>query len=647
MVFIDFYLPRFGIAVGVSSLLHITRKKWWIIVLSILLSIGYVCLPTQNNVALLLLMCAMPLMTFLCYVCFNNNEYLLFKNNVTDWIIGLVFFLSIIAQCIIFQYLIYNTIYCSLPSICFKLSIAAFLSCFSFLTKRKYWIILVSFLIEIWLIAELMYYRANGFFLDGCAMTMVGNMDGFWGSLWMLIRPLDVLSLLPLIGVIICVCLCRVNTSNHYCFYLLFAISMIVNVLGCVLLQKYKYVNVMSANVSPGDRVVEWNPWGADAMVFFGIDKPIYIQELSFVHAFVYDVKELLTLTSNSTVKFSLEDKKVIRSLVQPTINAVTPQSPLIICLIESLETWAIRPDIMPNLCRFIDTHNQILHAKRLISQVGAGASSDGQLITNTGLLPIKKGAVCFRYCSNVFPSLSSLYEHSCGQIPHDLGVWNQAQMSKAYGLDTNYVVSSSDKVIFSHLATLADTYDYVLAFTCSTHTPFNAICDSSQLDLDEQMPYFMRKYIRSFNYMDEGLSLFLNAIDNNPSLRSATIAITGDHIIFQQDLRTEFAHYDSIYDMHYNVSDGYIPLIVYSPLINHKTIIEDVAYQMDIYPTILHLIGCEDYYWKGLGRNLLMPANAPSYGQQAISREHSVDVLKDLSDKLIRSNYFATIKAN
>lgn len=641
LVFIDFYLPRLGMAIGIASLLYITKHKWWTIILTILLAIGYACLPIQSNCGLMFLMGIIPLLMFLGYVSFNTHNYISFNYEPIDLIVGGVFFLSIFAQCFIFQYLIYNAIWISIPSIFFKLSIAAFISCFSFLTKRKYWIILVSLLIEIWLIAELMYYRANGFFLDGCAMTMVGNMDGFWGSLWMLIRPLDFISLLPLIGVTICVCLCRINTPNHYCFYLLFAISMIANVLGCVLLQKSKYRNVMSNHVAPEGRVVEWNPFATDAMVYLGVDKPAYISELSFIHVFVYDLKDLLTITANSTVNFSQEEMDVIHSIIQPTTNNVTPQSPLIICLIESFETWVIRPDIMPNLCQFIDTHDQLLYAKRLTSQVGFGTSSDGQLIVNTGLLPIEKGAVCYRYYDNVFPSLSSLYQHSCGQFPHDLSVWNQSQMSKAYRLDTNYVVSISDKLLFPHLVALTDSFDYILAITCSTHTPFTSICDSSQLNVDERMPYFMRNYVRSFNYMDEGLAVLLNAIDNNPYLRNATIAITGDHIIFQQDLRAEFKSYDSTYNMQYGVENGYVPLIVYSPIIAHKTIIEDVAYQIDIYPTLLHLIGCDDYCWQGLGEDLFAREYTPPSKTGVSSRRFGVDSLKKLSDKLIRSDYF------
>jgi hypothetical protein len=58
----------------------------------------------------------------------------------------------------------------------------------------------------------------------------------------------------------------------------------------------------------------------------------------------------------------------------------------------------------------------------------------------------------------------------------------------------------------------------------------------------------------------------------------------------------------------------------------------------MDIYPTIMHLIGCENYYWKGLGINVM---DSTARRNRPITEEDAYE----LSDKLIRSNYFATIR--
>ena len=82
---------------------------------------------------------------------------------------------------------------------------------------------------------------------------------------------------------------------------------------------------------------------------------------------------------------------------------------------------------------------------------------------------------------------------------------------------------------------------------------------------------------------------------------------------------------------------NGYIPFIIYSPQIGNKIIIEEPVFQMDIYPTLLSLTGCEDYYWKGFGVNLLENG---SWNIRTIQPNEA----QELSDKMIRANYFKNI---
>ena len=58
----------------------------------------------------------------------------------------------------------------------------------------------------------------------------------------------------------------------------------------------------------------------------------------------------------------------------------------------------------------------------------------------------------------------------------------------------------------------------------------------------------------------------------------------------------------------------------------------------MDAYPTILQLINCEEYYWKGFGVNIL---DSTARHNRLIS-EHEAFVL---SDKIIRANWFETLE--
>ena len=81
-----------------------------------------------------------------------------------------------------------------------------------------------------------------------------------------------------------------------------------------------------------------------------------------------------------------------------------------------------------------------------------------------------------------------------------------------------------------------------------------------------------------------------------------------------------------------------FTPLLIYSPNISENIQVRDTCYQMDIYPTIMHLIGCEDYYWKGFGVNLM---DSIARHNRSITEQEAYE----LSDKLIRSNFFADIE--
>ena len=119
-----------------------------------------------------------------------------------------IFAFTIFLQCCLFHYLAFQSILISslwnnpfafwsfyLP----KLSIALFIASFVFLFKSKLWTIVISILINMWILAEFIYFRANRIFLDAHSFTLIGNLDGFWSSVPMYLQWIDALWLLPTI----------------------------------------------------------------------------------------------------------------------------------------------------------------------------------------------------------------------------------------------------------------------------------------------------------------------------------------------------------------------------------------------------------------------------------------------------------------
>ena len=116
--------------------------------------------------------------------------------------------------------------------------------------------------------------------------------------------------------------------------------------------------------------------------------------------------------------------------------------------------------------------------------------------------------------------------------------------------------------------------------------------------------------------------------VENN-----TTIVISGDHTIFRS-VNEEFDTFAQKNRINMQTTKTYTPLIIYSPSISENIQVTDTCYQMDIYPTVIHLIGCEEYFWQGVGVNILdstIRNNRPISEQEAYR----------LSDLIIRSNYF------
>lgn len=489
----------------------------------------------------------------------------------------------------------------------------------------------MSILINIWIIAELIYFRANRIFLDAQSFALISNMDGFWSSVPMYMYASDLILLLPNLLLILCIITFASEKRSTLSAIVIIGLALVANIGGC-LATRYVYDFLYKL---PHDKNY-FNPFSDKAVGdLFGFTSLEYAKNTSVIHAFIYDIKKLIQLPFESTA-YTMTDEEAQQ--LEPFINTyvpnIQPDRNLILIIVESLETWAIRPEIMPNLWKFMEEHN-VLWAQHVESQTKGGTSSDGQLIFNTGLLPIQHGAVCKRYPHNVYPSLSDVYDNAALVQPGDLSVWNQKYMSDSYQIDTNYLSPQSlDHVTFSILDSIYNLHPYCMAITMATHSPFLACSKMTKLDLPYDMPENMANYLRCMHYSDSCWGDFLHKVDNDSILQNATICFMGDHIIFDPNMRNTFAVYCTDNQLDYDVNSAHTAIITYSPNIDKKYIVSETSYQMDAYPTILHLIGCEDYYWKGFGVNLL---DSVARNNRLITEQEAYI----LSDKIIRANWF------
>ena len=536
-----------------------------------------------------------------------------------------------------------------------KLLCPVFISFILLITYRRIWIIACMALIDILCIANVIYFKSYDMFLTINSVTLVGNMDGAWSSLeaYMDARLL----LFPFLTAIWFVILYKIPLPHArdfkaliYGMLCLFIVTYLNNILV------YDYTDACGiTNLSNRSEDNKFTFKSYCRIPFMGIamqrvDNRKYVYEQSILSYFPSSIMSFCKQKYKGVPALTSNDLKLLEALTpygggKMEYLPSNPSKSTIIILVESLESWVIRSNIdgmevTPFLNKFI-CQDHILYCDKIKSQALAGNSGDGQMIVNTGLLPIANGVACMEYDYNIYPNIAGLYSESftINPWPH---IWNQATMCKRYGYRD--LIEPQDKeenwqdkdilMAGNEMINSVKSKFCLMDITVSTHTPFNRIQHS--FPVSNQTPDLLRKYMACVNYTDKCIEEFIMSLSD--SMRNnTTIVITGDHTIFKPAMLHDYKEYATKQNLSIASGESFCPLIVCDSQIEGNIYVSDTCYQMDIFPTIMHLIGCEDYYWKGFGVNLLDSVarhNRPITEQEAY----------ELSDKLIRSNYFATI---
>ncbi len=593
------------------------------------------------------------------------------KGNHAQWYVFVLFASAVLIKAVLFHWNCYHSVLISSlwkhPSafFCFwvgKLIPAIFLASFIFVSRKSWWTTIVNCVIDIWLIANVFYYKANVMFLSYEVMKMADNMNGFWSSLhsylgWdifayigfsalyiILWLPVKKVSNTP--SVLKFICMCGISIL----------LSIVNNICYVSVMNLWKNTTETTAKVHSqmlsNEKFQHFYPFG-HAVYWASIEKSMdynawadaYVHDYSIISYFPAMFVFNAYRPAGEKIMLTIEDMKRVEPFVSKQSDSIVPNSNLIFILFESLESWTLNKvcgyEYMPNLTKLSQSAHT-LHCNKIKSQVRHGNSADGQMLGVTGMLPISNGAVCRLYADNQFAGYAECYKNAAVVNPSP-GTWGQSKMTFAYHfkelIEPKKGQSWGDLDVMKQIVNYADSAHNpfcVLGITIASHVPFTYGSKYPKYTV-EGMPMIMSAYLNSLNYTDSCIGELMRVVSSNEKLKNnTTIVISGDHTIFrsrQEDFDT-FAKENGI---NMQTTKTFTSLLIYSPQIDENIQITDTCFQMDIYPTIMHLIGCEDYYWKGFGVNLL---DSVARHNRPISEQEAFE----LSDKLIRSNYFSLL---
>ncbi|MDR0370829.1 MAG: LTA synthase family protein [Prevotellaceae bacterium] len=344
----------------------------------------------------------------------------------------------------------------------------------------------------------------------------------------------------------------------------------------------------------------------------------------------------------------------------------------LIIILVESLDTWAVNFDngsAAPFLKK-LSEEEHVIFIPNVLTQVSHGRSSDAQLMLNTGLLPVFNNTVAGLYSKQYYPSIARCLKRkdysSSTIMGNEAHSWNQQTMNYAYHIDDlisqeNLVSDEiigygiSDKSVFRQVCHLLNEKKeksfYTQIITLSSHDAIDFAGYTSDLAFPAHFSENVRNYIKSIEYVDAAIKDFFECLKATSLYDNSIIVIVGDHYSPQLDEVRNDRELLTEYELK-NDFAGFVPLYIVNSERTFNQKENQVIGQIDIYPSLLDIMGVSEDYWPGMGtdifsekppvfavdKNLNAVGDTENCTQDEIA--HKIAAW-EISDLIIRKDYF------
>ena len=581
-------------------------------------------------------------------------------------------FLMLIGKWLLF--LLFNEFSLTASSILFYLGfliVAASFGCLLGNYKNMYLFIL-NLLMSINLFANTIYISHFGTPLSIYTLLQVNNVNGLGGSIFVYLEP------------------------EYFLFFIDFLVILILKrdlyfkkTNGKISIKKFLFYMLVGVALLPLQTITMSVKAGAEDLK--GVE---HIEKYSLV---AYQLMDVYNVIKDSNETLDEEEIAKIEGFFQNKHQAIPASTSenedflgfakgknLIFIQAESLQNFVINKtiegqEITPHINRLLGNS---LYFSNFYPQTIEGNSSDAELLTQTSLYPVQKGAVFYRYPENTYLSLANLLKkqgyRTIAVHGDEANYWNRDKIYPSLGFDEYWAIDHfvvdeeigmgmGDKSMFLQTAQKLEDVEqpfYSFIITLTNHMPFDLPKEHRELDLDPELDRtLLGGYLQSVHYMDQAIGAFFDKLEDSGLLEDSLIVLYGDHDgLFEKDkpLLETYWEGNTIDESRWITEYVPVPLIIYHPDLQGKEI-ETVGAQIDVLPTVASLMGIdgkEMYY--PFGENMLLRdegfaiipqgdySKKPSYrvedhGVYRTLNEDELQIL-DLSDLIIRGNFLESV---
>lgn len=485
------------------------------------------------------------------------------------------------------------------------------------LTRCRWAQIVVMALLDVLLVANLMYFRTYYSAIPASSYLEAGNLADFKASVTDSLRWADIV--LPLITIATAVMAFRSKTTKRQ------PLTAVLKwwaapLAGFALL--LTGVNLCKGGFHKSLRSVRQSAYLCSA------DAPIF-SVFGCIWYDITDAAEPITPEKQAEIERWLASQPKH----QPADSVTEKRSNLLIVFAESLESWVLEKkvdgkEITPCLNRLLK-EKSTLYAPNVLTQVKGGRSIDAQLMICSGLLPLMSGTYSSLYYDNTFYTIQKAMrglKHSRSYLLtiDKVSTWNQGAVARSFGTDT--IISYHDFKMTEAFGTHKRIGDasffqqcrekiergevwkpgesvYMQFVTYSGHAPFKLPDHLRTITFPASIPEKAADYMTTAHYTDKAIGDFVAYLKTLPQYKETIVVIVGDHeglASYRQELVGNPACRGLVSDKQLT------PFIVLNSPVGMRY--DKFMGQIDIYPTLLNLMQLDAYRWHGLGQSILDP---------------------------------------
>ena len=539
-----------------------------------------------------------------------------------------------------------------------------------FIFTRKAWIQVAWIcIVDMLLVADIMYCRTYFTSIPLDSFGLISNLSDFTASIFSSISLLDLGFPIIIVASLILYCKIKPNTPPHRQLRYLscIAILALISLVG---------IKLRGGFYKEYDRLVQ-------SCYYSTCGSPTY----TFAGHVLYSV---LDHQNNSKAELTPQIQSWLSEHQEmfphtALTDSIKSRKNLVVIFCESLESWVIESkindkEITPYLNSLISDSTSF-YAPDMLIQVAAGRSIDAQLLFHAGMLPMNGSVYSMKFPASTYPTINKALKEKYGTrsilLTCDKPItWNQEIISRSFGYDSlidrrDWVIDelvgnpgklSDGSFMRQSVAKLSDenlwqegTPAMLTFITYSGHNPFklpDSLRDSTFNVYSADIPTNLADYITMAHYTDSQLSTLINYLKSRSDWNETLVVIIGDHeglASWRQEIRNQSAEAEKL------VSAGqFTPFILLNSPITGRY--DGTFGQIDMYPTLLNLLGLDNYQWHGLGTSLFNQTH-PGFAISSMTNEivgdttnvspsqiNHIKHARSISDAIIRTDHLKSV---